>query len=135
MFRFEPPPAPRAGGGSEPEDPYAAQPAARSEGPTATDPYARPPGGPWGPQGTNIHPRGTVALVLGILSCCGMAILGPVAWAIAHASLREAQASPYPVTNLGHLTAARILGMVGTGMLALSVAWFLVVISFAISTA
>ncbi|WP_281965313.1 hypothetical protein [Serinicoccus marinus] len=31
MVRFEPPPAPRAGGGAEPQDPYAASPRAEQE--------------------------------------------------------------------------------------------------------
>ena len=133
MFRFEPPPAPRAGGEAEPQDPYAASPRAEQEA-ASRDRYAVAPGAPWGPVGHNHHPRGTTALVLGILSCCGMALLGPIAWAMAHSAIRESDASPYPVTNYGQLTAARILGMVGTGMLVFGALWFVLMISLVLLT-
>ncbi|ANS79905.1 serine/threonine protein kinase [Serinicoccus hydrothermalis] len=135
MFRFEPPPTPRAGGGVEPQDPYAEPtpterpiPPGR---PTASHPYAVAPGAPWGPVGQNNHPSGTAALVLGILSCCGLAILGPIAWVMARSAIRESQASPYAVTNYGQLTAARILGIVGTGMLVLGFLWTVILIIIA----
>lgn len=128
MYRFEPPPPPEFGGGAEPENPYAAQaPPPRPTG-TPENPYALSPGAPWGPPGANHHPRGTTALVLGVLSVCGVAILGPIAWAMAHGALKEADQSPYPVTNRGHLVGAQVTGMIGSLFVLLGFVWTIVLV-------
>ncbi|WP_151525622.1 DUF4190 domain-containing protein [Serinicoccus kebangsaanensis] len=67
------------------------------------------------------HPRGTLALVLGVLSIAGVTVIGPVAWVVAHRALAQVDASPHVVTNRGQLVAAQALGMISTGLLALGV--------------
>lgn len=117
MYRFEPPPTPQFGGGSEPRDPYAATSQAR--GP-AHVPYGSTPAPP--------HPRAGTALVLGILSVCGVAVLGPVAWAVAHLALREVDRSAGPTRSRRQLVVARALGVVGSVFLVLWVLVILVVV-------
>ncbi|WP_010149135.1 DUF4190 domain-containing protein [Serinicoccus profundi] len=137
MYRFEPPPPPQFGGGSEPEDPYAqatvdtrpAPPPGRTA-PTG-NPYAAPSGA-WGAPDVAVHPRGTTALVLGILSVCGLSLLGPIAWGIAQTALREIDQSPYPAANRSQLAAARILGIIGTCFLALTAIYFVSIIIWGI---
>lgn len=118
MYRFEPPAQGAGQGGSEPDNPYAAQ-----QHPVPSTPsdaaYGRRSGPPWGPAGYNNHPQGTLALVLGILGVAGFPILAPVAWWIAARALRQTSASPYPVTNRGQLVASQVLGVIGTVLFAI----------------
>ncbi|KUG58408.1 hypothetical protein AVL62_10875 [Serinicoccus chungangensis] len=111
MYRFEPPPAPQFGAGSEPDDPYA------DPGPATAD--RRPPAGPRRTAPAAPHPRTGAALVLGILSVCGVAVLGPVAWVVAHLALREVDRSPVPTRGRWQLVVARTLGIVGSVFLLL----------------
>lgn len=138
MYRFEPPPPPQFGGGSEPEDPYAQAPEDRRPAPPAGhappsgNPYAAAPSGTWGTPGLAFHPRGTTALVLGILSVCGLSLLGPIAWGVAQTALREIDQSPYPAANRSQLAAARILGIIGTCFLVLTAVYFVSIIIWGI---
>ena len=117
MYRFEPPPTPQFGGGSEPDDPYAeARP--RSAHPS-TSRRAHPASRPWAPAAAGTPPRASTALVLGILSVCGVAVLGPLAWVTAHRALREIDRSPSPTRHRLPFVVAQALGVVGTCLLAL----------------
>ncbi len=60
------------------------------------------------------HPRGTAILVLGILSllCLGI-ILGPVAFFMGNAAIKEINLNPTAYSNRGVVNAGRILGAIG----------------------
>ncbi len=61
--------------------------------------------------------KGTIILILGILGLTGCAILAPVAWIMGNSYRRECIVEgrePDQMANVG-----RILGMVGTGLMAL----------------
>ncbi len=67
------------------------------------------------------HPDGTKVLVLGILSVVLCQILGPFAWSSGNKALREIDASPSSYANRGSVQAGRILGMVASILLILSI--------------
>lgn len=139
MQRFEPPPLPGSTGGQEPHDPYAPR------DPYAPhDPYASPVAGPvhaqvghpaqaWQTSATVNHPQGTTVLVLGILSVCGLAILGPVAWVMGARALKEVDRAGVPVANRGQLLAGQITGIIGTAFLALGLLYAAVTLAFILS--
>lgn len=95
----------------------------------AQPPYAQgPPGYPahapiqYAPD----HPRATTSLVLGILGIVPCQLLAPVAWWVGKKTLDEIDASH---GMLGGRTAAQagyIMGIVGTVLLALGLAFFLI---------
>lgn len=118
MYRFEPPSPSRPGDPAEPDNPYATP---TQSGQPAQWPGQLPPQpmNAWVLAGSPQHPRGTLALVLGILSIVVAPILGPFAWAISQRALREVDTSPTAVSNRGHLVAGQILGIIGTVFLVL----------------
>jgi uncharacterized membrane protein YphA (DoxX/SURF4 family) len=62
------------------------------------------------------HPRGTVILVLGIISLlvCSF-VLGPIAWVMGSQAKREIDSDPTTTyTNRGNVNAGRICGMIAT---------------------
>lgn len=65
----------------------------------------------------------TVALVLGVLSivCCGL--LGPVAWYIGDKELKAIAAGASDRSGEGLAKAGKILGIIGTVLLVLSLIW------------
>ena len=67
--------------------------------------------------GARPHPRGTVVLVLGIVSLffAGI-ILGPIAIVMGNNALREIDASPGSYTNRSTVNAGRILGFVALAL-------------------
>jgi hypothetical protein len=74
------------------------------------------------------HPQGTTILVLGIASivCCGL--LGPVAWIMGNKAIQEIDARPGQYSNRGVVQAGRIIGIIATVLLVISiVAWILVI--------
>lgn len=137
MTYFEPPPLPGAGSGREPvdpyarpsSDPYATAPTSPATAPTDPAP-ATAPGGPspaptlgWGPPATYTHPRGTLVLVLGILSVTVMQILGPLAWVMGHRTLREIDASGLPHANRSSVQIGMVLGIIGTILGVIGILW------------
>jgi hypothetical protein len=73
-------------------------------------------------------------LVLGVLSLVVCGILGPFAWRMGNAALREMDAQPEVVwTNRGNVTAGRICGMIATGLIGIGVAFFLLWLVFAVA--
>ena len=64
-----------------------------------------------------------VALVLGILGiiCCGL--LAPIAWYLGSQEVRAIQEGRSPVAGEGLAKAAKILGIIGTVLLVLSILW------------
>ena len=63
--------------------------------------------------------RGTLILVLGILSLVLCGLLGPVAWVMGNNDLDEIRAGRMDPEGEGTTQAGRICGMVGTGLLVL----------------
>jgi hypothetical protein len=66
------------------------------------------------------HPQATTALVLGILGVALCGILAPIAWAIGGKAVKEIDANPAAYSGHGEANAGRILGIVGTCILAFS---------------
>jgi hypothetical protein len=91
----DPPPAPALSG----PEPYGPRP------------YATPPD----------HPRGVLVLVLGILSVATCGLLGPVAWGLGDAALRDIDADPSAYGNRGTVLAGKICGIIGTAILAIDI--------------
>ena len=75
----------------------------------------------YGYQGAVDHPQGTTILVLGILSilCCGL--LGPVAWIMGNKAIAEIDARPGAYSNRGSVQAGRIIGIIATVILIITV--------------
>lgn len=79
------------------------------------------------PPGLEIdHPRGVLILVFGLLSVLGISVLGPFAWVMGTSALAEIDGSPTRYRNRQLVEIGRILGIVGTVMLLLVVAMFVV---------
>jgi cytochrome c biogenesis protein CcdA len=69
--------------------------------------------------------RALTALVVGLVSvmtCCGLP-LAPVAWYLGNQELRAIAEGRSPAAGNGMAMAAKILGMVGTLMMAMFVVW------------
>ncbi|HEY7703682.1 MAG TPA: DUF4190 domain-containing protein [Acidimicrobiia bacterium] len=78
--------------------------------------------------------QATTALVLGILGIVLCQILGPFAWSMGNKELQAIDAGRRPVENRGTANAAKILGIVGTVLLILSVVGLIIFFAiFAIS--
>ncbi len=69
-----------------------------------------------------------LALILGIVSVVCCSILGPVAFFIGNSSLTRIRASNGALGGAGLAQAGRILGIVGTVLLALGVLYVIVVV-------
>ncbi|GAA1166512.1 hypothetical protein GCM10009584_04360 [Ornithinimicrobium humiphilum] len=121
MHRFEPPPLPGQQG--------------QAPGQGSTPGYGLGSQAPWGLPATTAHPRGTLVLILGILSVALAPILGPFAWAMSRTALKEADASALPVSNRAQLQAGLALGIIGTAFLALGILSVMVLLVFAIGVA
>ena len=121
-----------------PRSPGAVAPGAFPPGGFAPPPVGPPPGavpsipsvqqaylrgGPMGRSGGAPvdHPDGTVVLVLGILSLVVCSILGPFAWSKGNKALRQIDRDPSRYRNRGTVQAGRILGIVTSFLLALSI--------------
>ncbi len=69
--------------------------------------------------------QATTALVLGILGlvCCG--VLAPIAWYLGNEELKAINAGQLPATTEGMARAGMILGIIGTILLAIGLAFLL----------
>ena len=65
------------------------------------------------------HPQATTVLVLGILGLVLCQVLGPFAWSMGNKAQKEMQANPGAYSGDSEINAGRILGIIGTAMLAL----------------
>lgn len=76
------------------------------------------------PQAQSASTQAITALVLGILGvvCCGLA--APIAWYLGVQELNAIQAGTSPVAGEGMAKAGKILGIIGTVLLILSMLWF-----------
>lgn len=67
--------------------------------------------------------KATIAVVLGVLGvvCCGL--LAPAAWYLANEELKGIDAGRLSDTNRGMAQVAKILGIIGTILLAIGLLW------------
>ena len=112
MSNYPPPPDPHQGDpyGQAPQNPYGQQPPGG---------YGQPG---YGGGGGGEHPRGTLVLVLGILSivCCG-AFTGVPAIIMGKSALNEIDRTPGGYSNRGSVKAGYICGIIGTVLFVLGV--------------
>lgn len=85
-------------------------------------------GGGWQPPAK--HPQATMVLILGILGLVICSVLAPIAWVMGNRAVREIDASPQPMAGRGEANAGRILGIVGTVLLAIGIVAFIALIAF-----
>ena len=74
-----------------------------------------------GPGAAPNAPNGTTALVLGILSVVICPLLGPVAWSLGRRAEQSVDESGGALGGRGVATAGKVLGIIGTIILALIV--------------
>ncbi|CAI9399700.1 DUF4190 domain-containing protein [Nocardioides sp. T2.26MG-1] len=113
--------------------PYGAQPPyGQPQQPYQTpyqQPYPQPgpaqPSYNWAPKPPE-HPSATTAMVLGLIGLVGILVCGgltlvisPFAWVIGGRALREIDANPAAYSGREMASAGRVMGIVGTGLLAL----------------
>lgn len=108
--------------------------------------YPPPPGGAYPPPPGYAymvppkHPQATTSMVLGIISVAGgllcwlPMLLSPVAWIMGAKSVRAIDESRGALTGRSEAMAGKVLGIIGTVMLALGVALIvlLIVLSFTV---
>jgi Mn2+/Fe2+ NRAMP family transporter len=78
------------------------------------------------------HPRATLAFVLGLLSVLGLTILGPFGWYLGNKVVAEIDRDPRTYANRGIAMAGKVLGIIGTVFLALTVALVVALVVFAV---
>ena len=78
--------------------------------------------------GPREHPRGTLILIMGILSIVCLSILGPFAWVMGNKAIQEIDANPGAYSNRGVVNAGRICGIIGTVLLVLGILWVILVV-------
>jgi hypothetical protein len=69
------------------------------------------------------HPRATTALVLGILALVLCGLLGPFAWSIGKSTMNEIDASGGRWGGRGQAQAGYVMGIIGTVLLLLPLAF------------
>lgn len=127
------------GGQQPPGQPYGTQQPyggqqSPNQPPGAYQPQAAP--GQW--QVLPKHPQATLILVLGILGLVVCQVLGPFAWVMGNRAVAEIDANPGVYDGRGEAQAGRILGIIATVILILSIlaiAFFFVVAIGIASTA
>jgi hypothetical protein len=132
--------------GLEPRADWSAYPS--SPAPDYGDPQAMPPYGvnPYGsPQqpsyggyapygyGQVPHPRGTTALVLGIVGVVVCPFVGIAAFVIGRGVRREIDAEPWRYNNRGQATAGWVLGIISIVYSALVLVYLVVIIGLGVS--
>lgn len=85
--------------------------------------YAAPPPPAGGMGGSVDHPKGTMILVLGILSIVCCSPLGIAAFVMGNNALKEIDAQPGRYSNRQLVQIGRILGIIGIVLLVLSIIW------------
>jgi hypothetical protein len=131
------PPAPPPGASDDPgwrreHSPYGAPPPG-SGPPPGYRAYGPPPAGQFG--AAIEHPQGTTILVLGILGLVVCQVIGPIAWAMGARAQKEIDLDPARYTNRGNVVAGKILGIVATVLLVVSVVVWIAIIGLIIGAA
>ena len=144
MNRFEPPPLPGDSHAADQQNPYATPAPGAADRTSAqtsgypvqgyaqpySQPYGAAPQAPWGPAAAYAHPRGTLVLVLGILSIVVAPVFGPFAWVMGRKALREVDAAPHATSNRSTLQAGTILGIIGTVLMVIGLLAIVAFVSF-----
>jgi len=96
--------------------------------------YPPPPGGQYPPgyagyPVTPKHPQATTAMILGILSLVLCGVIGPFAWVMGSKAVKEIDANPHAYSGRGEANAGKIMGIIGTALLAFGV---LIVVALAV---
>ncbi len=107
-----------------------------------------PPGGqPGGPPGGYYNPgdyprgpsgsggKGTLILVLGILSLVICALLGPVAWVMGNNATRDINAGRADPSEQGIITAGKVCGIISTCLMILGCGFYILIFAFGIGMA
>jgi hypothetical protein len=81
------------------------------------------------------HPQATLAFVLGLLSVLGLTILGPFGWYMGNKIVNEIDRDGRIYRNRGLAMAGKVLGIIGTVFLGLTVLAVILVIVIAIVAA
>ncbi|WP_313405640.1 DUF4190 domain-containing protein [Aeromicrobium sp.] len=159
MSENQPPSYPGDDPGQQPNDPSGdpQQPSGGQQPPGqpygAQQPYQQPPGQPYGAQQpyggqqpygapgqwqvAPKHPKATLVLVLGILGLVVCQVLGPFAWVMGNRAVAEIDANPGVYDGRGEAQAGRILGIIATVILILSIlvlAFFVVLIIIGVAS-
>jgi hypothetical protein len=79
------------------------------------------------------HPQATLAFVLGLLSVLGLTILGPLGWYYGNKVVAQIDQDPREYNNRGIAMAGKVLGIIGTVFLALTVLLAIGAIIFAVA--
>ena len=96
---------------------------------TQQPPAYGPPGYPAYPPQPPKHPQAVTVLVLGILSLVVCGLIGPFAWSMGSRVVGEIQASGGRWGGDTEATIGRILGIVATVLLVVSVVFFVFILS------
>jgi Domain of unknown function (DUF4190) len=97
-------------------------------------PYGPPPGGgPFGQGPRENAPNAVLSLVLGIVGILVCQIAAPFAWVLGKRGEQAVAADPQRYTGKDMATAGKILGIIGTVLLALAVLALVIVIIVAIA--
>ncbi|MEU1209037.1 DUF4190 domain-containing protein [Nocardia sp. NPDC005825] len=86
-----------------------------------------PPGGYYG-QPVPDHPQAVTVLILGVMSLVFCQLLGPVAWIMGGKARREINESNGMIGGSGMVTAGWICGIVGTALIALTIAFIVLMV-------
>lgn len=92
-------------------------------GPETPTPPAPPPPPPTGGQTGGGSGKAVTTLVLGILGIVCCQLLGPVAWVMGNGELKAIAAGTSPASNETLAKVGKILGIIGTVLLAVTVVW------------
>jgi len=122
---------------TQPPTPPSGEPPSGGPPPTPP-PYGQPPYGnyppnqygqpPYGGFGTPDHPQALLVLILGILGLVMCQVISVVAWVMGNRVIAEIDASGGQLGGRSTANAGRICGMIGTGLLALSLVLGIVVV-------
>ncbi|GAA3535033.1 hypothetical protein AFL01nite_07210 [Aeromicrobium flavum] len=150
MSENQPPSYPGDPSGQQPNDPQPGPeqptyPGQQQPYPGQQQPYGQQPypgqqypagqGQPWGAPLPK-HPKATLVLVLGIIGLVFCQVLGPFAWVIGGRAVKEIDANPGVWDGRGEAQAGRILGIIATVFLILSIlalAFFITLIAIGVA--
>ena len=120
------------------QQPYG-QPPAYGQQPYGQPPYGQQPGYGYGAPAPANHPSATTALVLSLIGLAGIAfcggitlVLSPFAWRTGAKAVHEIDANPGMYGGRDQANAGRIMGIIGTVLLAIGVVLLIGLVTLAI---